>query len=145
MFSPDGTLISASASPHCGVIEAAKRDKNGVLLSARVNGLALRLDVSVARKSKPANQKHRTMFGDILCSRPQDCDASKCWRGEFGLATDLTDVSTKLHEASYRLHEASWRHCEVVLRTGFGHTRCKAKVEKEKENSEQMKLNRPER
>ena len=47
------------------IVEAAKRDKNGVLPSALVSWLAQRLDVSVARKSKLANQKHPRVFVDI--------------------------------------------------------------------------------
>ena len=50
------------------MIKAAKRDKNGVLLSAMVSWLALRLDVRVARNPKLANQKYNRLFVDI-CSQ----------------------------------------------------------------------------
>ena len=73
---------------------------------------AMRRDVSVARKSKPANQnKKKTVFVQI-CSHFQDCDAAKFLRSVFGLATGAPDVSTTLRQAS-------WSHREVVLRTGF--------------------------
>ena len=85
--------------------------EHGVLLSTwSVRLTALRRDVSVPRKSKSANQKQSTIFVDIY-SQSQNCDASKCWRSVFGLATDDTDVSTLLLKAS-------WRHQEVELRTG---------------------------
>ena len=55
-------------------------------------GLAVqRRDVSVARKSKLANQKHRRLFVHI-CSQSQYCDASKCWKSVFDLATDVSVV-----------------------------------------------------
>ena len=71
-------------------------------------------DVSVARKSKPANQtrsgasKH---FPEIP-SQAENCEASKCLRCMFGLATNVRRMYLKLCEASWRLRE-------VVSRTGF--------------------------
>ena len=41
------------------------------------------------------NQKHRRVFVNIS-SRSENCQAPKCWRSVFDLATDVRDVSTNL-------------------------------------------------
>ena len=71
------------------MIEAARRDKNGVLQSVPWSvGRSLN-DVTSASRGSPnqpirRNQKHRKMFLKIL-SQAENCEASNCWRSMFGL------------------------------------------------------------
>ena len=74
------------------MIEAERRDENCVLLSAWLVRLAAQSrEVSVARKSRPANQKHGRVFVDIP-SQSEGCEASICRRSVVGLATHVPDV-----------------------------------------------------
>ena len=53
-----------------------------------VGSLAHWHNVSIVQKSKPANQMHQGVFLNIL-SQAENCNASKCRKSVFGLATNM--------------------------------------------------------
>ena len=96
--------------------EAARRDKNGVLQSVPWSVGRSLGDVTSPSRGSPnqpikGNQKHRRVLLNISL-QAENCEASKCWKTVFGLATNVRRSFLKVCEASCRLRE-------VVLRTGL--------------------------
>ena len=105
-LSPVNLLITISFYIHAcyRMIEAARRDKNGVLRSVPWSVGRSFSDVTSASRvssNQPIrrDQKHRSVFLSIP-SQAEDCEASEGWRSLFGLATNVRQIFLNLCDAS---------------------------------------------
>ena len=104
--------------PRYQMMKAARSDQNGVLQSVRWSVCRLLSDVPSASRGSQYqlighNQSHQSLSMNISL-QAKNCEASKCWRTVFGLATNV-------RRSFLKVCKALWRLCKVALRTSFTH------------------------